>query len=562
MSGALRLGAAQALLLILASAPLLGSAGCDGGSPTIVAGQFFASPILVEGPAGPTLILADEGGKLSAFEAETTLPRWTLQLTAPPGQDAYLFATPVAVEGRLVVSYHTQDSNSGVRKSHRVVVIDIASGELDEAFPAVELAARKPASDGSGWVEFNPATAFGRAALAHGRIRPASLGFVYASYGNAATIQPYHGWVFEIDLERWKSAGADAAITSALLVTPEMDCGVEGKSGAYQMICGGGVWTPAGPQIFPTSDGFELIVPTGNGQLDLGRRDYANSLMRVKPGLRFDSGCDPQRCDEFDPIAPSEACLASCRNLFVPRLLPGDPPLRPASGRCDGKTFLECYALLDADLGSCAPVKVELEEGLSVFVQPGKDGSVYLLDADHMGTLYDRETIVEFCGAPADDCTGNQWRGMIVTQPTLTEADGVPVVLVATFNFDETHPAGVVALKIRVVDGVPSLEPFWQVPDVESQEAVERFRHYPSRIALSGSGSVDGATAWVVEGSRHEEGTIHGIRVRDGQVVARIRMQGHGRKFVLPVIHDGRLFAPSNPDFEIHRIFDPGSPLE
>ena len=48
MSGALRLGAAQALLLFLASVPLLGSAGCDGGSPTIIAGQFFASPILVE----------------------------------------------------------------------------------------------------------------------------------------------------------------------------------------------------------------------------------------------------------------------------------------------------------------------------------------------------------------------------------------------------------------------------------------------------------------------------------------------------------------------------------
>jgi hypothetical protein len=91
---------------------------------------------------------------------------------------------------------------------------------------------------------------------------------------------------------------------------------------------------------------------------------------------------------------------------------------------------------------------------------------------------------------------------------------------------------------------------------------VERFRHYPSRIALSDSGSDDGATAWVVEGSRHEEGTIHGIRVRDGQVVARIPMQGNGRKFVLPVIHAGRLFAPSNPDFEIHRIFDPGTPLE
>ena len=113
--------------------------------------------------------------------------------------------------------------------------------------PEIELTARKPTSDGSGWVDFNPATAFGRAALAHGRIRPSSLGYVYASFGNAGTIQPYHGWVFEIDLDRWKSAGADAAITSSLLVTPETDCGVEGKSGAYEMICGGGVWTPAGP---------------------------------------------------------------------------------------------------------------------------------------------------------------------------------------------------------------------------------------------------------------------------------------------------------------------------
>jgi hypothetical protein len=377
------------------------------------------------------------------------------------------------------------------------------------------------------------------------------------SFGNAATIQPYHGWVFEIDLDRWKSSGADAAITSALLVTPETDCGVEGKSGAYEMICGGGVWTPAGPQVFPTPDGFELIVPTGNGQLDLGRRDYANTLMRVKPGLQFDPGCDARLCADFDPIAPSEACMASCRNLFIPRLLPGDPPLRPASGRCDGKTLLECYALLDADLGSCAPIKVELEAGPSVFVQPGKDGSVYLLDAEHMGTLYDRETIVEFCGGPDDDCSGNRWRGMIVTQPTLTEVDGVPVVLVATFNFDETHPAGVVALKIRVEEGVPGLEPFWRVPDFESREAVKRFRHYPSRIALSEAGAAVGATAWVVEGSRHDEGTIHGIRVRDGEVLERISMQGHGMKFVLPVIHEGRLFAPSNPDFEIHRIFDP-----
>jgi len=85
MNGALGFAAARRLLLLLLAAPLLGSAGCDGGAPTILAGQFFASPILVEGAAGATLILADNQGKISAFEAETAHPRWTLQPTVPPG---------------------------------------------------------------------------------------------------------------------------------------------------------------------------------------------------------------------------------------------------------------------------------------------------------------------------------------------------------------------------------------------------------------------------------------------------------------------------------------------
>ena len=59
--------------------------------------------------------------------------------------------------------------------------------------------------------------------------------------------------------------------------------------------------------------------------------------MRLEPGLQFDPACDEQPCADFDPIRPATECMESCRNLFIPRLMPGDDPLRPASGICDEK---------------------------------------------------------------------------------------------------------------------------------------------------------------------------------------------------------------------------------
>ena len=115
-------------LLALSTLALLGAPGCGGPAPTVLEGSFFASPLLVEGPAGRALVLAGNRGAIAAFDAQTDEPLWTQQLAAPTGQDLYLFATPVAVDGRLVVAYHTQDPQSGVRNSHRVVVLDLASG--------------------------------------------------------------------------------------------------------------------------------------------------------------------------------------------------------------------------------------------------------------------------------------------------------------------------------------------------------------------------------------------------------------------------------------------------
>ena len=308
------------------------------------------------------------------------------------------------------------------------------------------------------------------------------------------------------------------------------------------MVCGGGIWTPAGPPIYSSGDEYELFVPTGNGQIDLGRHDYANTLMRLKPGLNFDAGCDATLCADFNPVNPDKACMASCKNLFIPRLLEGDTPLRPAGGDCDNKSFWECLAWMDYDLGSSAPVKVDMNNGHSVMVQPGKDGSVYLIDAEHLGTQYDRLQIVDICGTKADECKA-LWMGMIATQPVLTSIDDTPVVVIPTFVNDKTHPAGLVALKIVLEEGRPKFKRFWQFPDPSSSEAVQNFRWHASLPAIAKLGKSGDATIWIV--NIGNPGTLYGVRIRDGALVAKQALKGVGRQDAAPLIHGNNLYVAS-----------------
>ena len=501
-------------------------------------GCITASPLVVSSRGEPFVFVAVSDGLLAGVQPKTGQRAWEMRLPVPEGYRPWLLATPVRFENKLVVAYQIRALRSHERIGHRVVVIDLDQRRLDPAFPPVELQAQKTSSDGTGVIHFNAATALSRSALAHGPGADTHPGYVYVSFGNFADIQPWHGWVFELDLRAWRDQGARAAISGTLLTTPEDSCPEEGKSGSRHTICGGGVWVPAGPQVYPAGDSFELLIPTGNGQLDPVRQDYANTLMRVGPGLTFESGCDAQLCTEFKPSEPDVACLESCKNLFIPRLPAGDE-LRPASGVCDGKTFWECLAWSDYDLGANAPVKVEVPNGPTVYVQPGKDGSVYLVDAAHMGTLYDREQLVEVCGTPEDPCKID-WAGMIVTQPALTEDDGVPVVIVPTFMPDATHPAGLVALKIILENKRPRFEPFWQAPDFSTQEARNRFRYHPTRVAVAPFGETGEDYAWV-----GDMNFVLGVRVRDGHIVERRKMLGWRSRNLLPLIHENILYVPS-----------------
>lgn len=527
------------------------------------AGCVLASPLAYEASAGAQAIVASGDGRVVALDPATGATAWSVALPHEDGRMAHVIATPAIVGGadRLVVAWQdvpadAVDPAAAPRTAHHVALIDLARGALDEAFPVLTLAGSAPSADGTGEVRFAPGNALSRSRLVHVPAELAgggrALGLAYVSFGNARDIQPWHGWVFELDLDAWRDGGEGAAISSLLLTTPSTSCGTPGESGSDDMICGGGVWAPAGPVLVPTPGGdarFELLVPTGNGALDLTTRSYANTLMRVRgPGLAFDPGCDAAACAGFDVLAPSPDCLASCRDLFVPRLRAEDAPF-DAPG-CEGLPFFACYAALDWDLGADSPALVALRDpasggpGPRVIVLPAKDGGVYLFDADHLGTLYDRLQLVAACGAGGARCEAS-WAGMMVTQPKLAEVEGEALAVIATFVPDDAHPAGLVGVRVTMREGTPRLERAWEAPSFASDDARRGFRRHPSGVRLLRFAG-EGYAAVVDQGRLGlVDGVLYVVRLADGAIAARAALDGPGQRYAEPLEVGGRLLVPS-----------------
>jgi hypothetical protein len=502
---------------------------------------IFATSLIDLSQGRPFVIVPVSNGLIAALDGDTGALAWQIKVPVPENQQAQLISTPVMVRNKLVILY--QCLENGVRESHRLVVVDLVRKELDATFPVLELAAEKLAPDQVSTIKFNPPTAYSHSAVKHAVVPGSNWGTLYAAFGNAGDTQPFHGWMFEIDMDAWQQQGVNNAVTNVLLTTPEAECHAAMEFGTQEMICGGGIWTPAGPQLYSNEDSFELFVATGNGQVDLARQDYANTVMRLRPGLQFDAGCNMQLCGDFNPNNPDTACLASCKNLFIPRPAEGDAPLKPANRECDNKTFWECLAWMDYDLGASSPIKIEMNGGQSVLVQPGKDGAVYLIDAKHLGTQYDRLQIADVCGTPDDICKAG-WMGMIVTQPVVAYINKEPVVVIPTFIPDQTHPAGLVALKLTLEEGMPKFKRFWQFPKPTSRKAVQTFRSHPSLPVISTLANTGDAVVWVVDIG--QTGTLYGVRIKDGALMVEQSLLGTGRQLAAPLIYGDTLYLASN----------------
>ncbi|MCK5831149.1 MAG: hypothetical protein KAH20_12705 [Methylococcales bacterium] len=501
--------------------------------------SIIAAPLLLDlTGVKPQIIVPTRDGVILFLDAETGKKIAQVNLS----KKSELISTPSLVENNLILLY--QKLGKRGRESHHVAVIDVARHKFNPDFPELELNAEKPQADGKAMVKFNSSFAFSHSEVKHAKKKGSTLGYSYVAFGNAGDIQPFHGWLFEIDMDAWKEKGVNHAIKNVLVTTPEKQCDVSVKVGTREMVCAGGIWTPAGPQIDYSGDGYELLVSTGNGQLDLVRHDYANTMMRVEHGLVFDPRCDAALCKDFNPINPALACIQSCKNLFIPRLKLGDKPLKPATGECDKLSFSECVAWMDYDLGANAPVKMKLNNHQSVIVQASKAGAVYLVDADHLGTMFDRMQLIETCGTKKDPCKLS-WRGMIITHPVVSKVDETPVVIIPTFVSDETHAAGIIALKIISQNSKPYFEKFWQFPNPDSPEATRRFRS-ASTLPIMTSLAKHGDVVWVVEpGKPGKTGTLYGLRIKDGKLIAKHSMLGRGVPLSRPIVLGNTMYIAS-----------------
>jgi hypothetical protein len=496
-----------------------------------VSGCHLASPI-----AGGPGILAAAGDRLRGFSESGEL-RWMTALPAPPGEQALVVATPYLSEQTLFVAYQSIASSARFevnerRLSQRVAALDAVTGALLTEYEPVVLAGSFSGADGEP-LAFRADHALGRSALV------GSGNKLLVSFGNARDLQPWHGFAFELDREAWRAGGPSAALTGSLVVTPEADCGRLDSSGSRVRRCGGGLWSPAGPLIAQAEAGFVAVLAPGNGRLDLARRAYANTLMRVQPGLEFDPHCGPA-CASFDPNQPSAECTESCRDLFVPRDTTGEPFPSPESGVCSGLTLFQCWEKLDY-VGGSTPARVRFDER-DVLAYPTKDGAVYLLDWQHFGTLYDRKQLVAVCGTASDPC-GQDWAGMIVTEP-LVVAGAAPIIVVPTFMPDRSHEAGLFGLTLARGEAGPVLQRVWQYPPAGSAEARSAFREHPSRAAALLRD--DRTIALLVEVRRGgQRGRLLAIDTRDGTKLAEALLDGPGYRFTKPLVIGDRVIVPS-----------------
>ncbi len=531
-------------------------AGSDGASlPLMLAPRFvsetwpacpFSAPIAITSAGVPAILGVTADGVFHAMDPATGAPLWTLALSAPAGLAPHLVSAPAVVGHRLVYAWQNV-APDWTRAEHHVGAIDLDARAFDPDFAPLTLTASQPAP-GGGTVDFLPSHAYARAAVATALPPGHDLGVAYVAYGNVRDLQPWHGWLFEVDLDAWRRQGPAAAITATLVstATPNDQCGPADGDGSRQMICGGGIWAHLGPTVVDDAtapDGFRLYVPFGNGLLDPLHGQFANSVLRVGRGLGFDAGCDPMLCAGYDPDAPGDACAASCANLFIPRLPAGQTLPLGTNNVCVGRTLFQCYATFDWDLGADAPTAVALPGGPNVIVQAGKDGAVYLVDADHLGTLYDRAPIMPGCGEGGGTCTAT-WAGTIVTKPAITSVGGATLALVPTFVFDDVHAAGLQAVEIRNDDGGPHLVPRWQAPSFDSAESVTAFRRHASGVSVTTvAGEVYAAV--VDTAPPGGAGQLYWVRVRDGVIVQRVALNGPGQRFAPPLITDDAVYLSS-----------------
>lgn len=279
-----------------------------------VAGAVYAQPLYVPNVAIPgrgtqnVLYLVTMDDKAYAFDADRPgAPLWVRDFT-----DESAGVTPVpitditnsndlnlvgtigiestpAIDLKKKAMFLVVRTKGQGRYAQRLHRLDIRTG-ADAAAPVlIEASVAGRAADAvNGMVHFDPKAGHQRAALA------LSGDNVVIAWASHEDLRPYHGWLIAYDTGTLRQTGA-------LCLTPD---GVDG-----------GIWQSGrGPVV--DSEGA-LYYEVGNGSWD-GRRDFGNSVIKVKLGLKGLCVLDSYTPHDYQHQNETDADLGSTGPLSVP----------------------------------------------------------------------------------------------------------------------------------------------------------------------------------------------------------------------------------------------------
>jgi hypothetical protein len=225
----------------------------------------------------------------------------------------------------------SQDTSLGTFYQ-RLHALDLASGNEKLSAPELIQASIPGSGDGGGTVEFNPQMENQRPALT------VAGGIVYIGWSAHEDANPWHGWLIG-----YNAANVQQQV-AIFNTTPNNQAG--------------GIWAGGGGAAVD-NNGY-IYVATGNGMYDATLSgtdffDYGDSVLKLQPVTGTDVTPNGQNLNLVDWFTPDDQV---------------------------------CLTNSDTDLGAGEPVLLPTQSsGVELLLEMGKEGVVYLINANSMGML-------------------------------------------------------------------------------------------------------------------------------------------------------------------------------
>jgi hypothetical protein len=416
----------------------------------------------------------------------------------------------------------------------------------------------------AGYIAFNPLVQMNREALT------LVNGVVLIGLASHADVGPYYGWI--IGYNASNLANSVAFVTAP---TYEPFSIVSGNNGNLDSQAG--LWNSGNPF---TTDGTYIYISTGNGAFNDLSSNFNNSYTSSNMGNIVQLPLD----NDYGDVVLKLVIDPNANQSHIDAL---NGINRNPNGTYDpdggynangvGLKVIDFFApsntfelnVIDADLGSAAvtlipsvgPDAITAPNGDPVLVTGGKEGRLYLLDADNLGGYntqfvvdgHERQTNAD--PAPYDRALGEFYYAEFLTPTTLANSSGFKIYGSPSYLNGEVYAS----FQSKPVLGFSVANLFWNSPvhsAVQTSpnfQTTETYGGVGATMSISSNGTSD-AILWNLSAGSGSTNTLQAHDVAGntlftsswklpGQSTNATDALGSGTKFTLPTVYNSMVYA-------------------